>query len=186
MEQLYTFKQIKEKFGWYATAQRVSESITYAKNRGVTLEIAGKKGATLFRIIEDKVSNEEWQIYPNNPRYEVSKNGLVRTINKKLVGALTQQGYMVVTDQTQNPTKYYKVHRMVMETFNPIENSETYVVDHINGKKDDNRLENLRWLTQRQNTQARDENYAKLNINFQKLVEKYGYEKLNQIFEKLL
>lgn len=182
----YTFKQLKEKFNWEATDKGILEAIKYAKNRGIELKVAGKKGTTYFEIIEDKISNEEWKIYPNNPRYEVSKNGLVRTQNKKLVGAHQINGYMTVTDQTQKPTKYYKVHRMVMETFNPIENSELYVVDHINGIKNDNRLENLRWLTQRQNTNARDENYAKLNTNFQKLVEKYGYEKLNQIFEKLL
>jgi hypothetical protein len=73
-----------------------------------------------------------------------------------------------------------------METFNPIKNSENYVVDHINGIRADNRIENLRWLTQRQNMQARDENFAKLNQNYQKLIEKYGYDGLNQLFEAIL
>jgi hypothetical protein len=75
---------------------------------------------------------------------------------------------------------------MVMETFNPIENSDMYVVDHINGIRNDNRLENLRWLTQRQNMEEKNENFAKLNQNYQKLIKKYGYEGLNAIFEAIL
>jgi len=47
-------------------------------------------------------------------------------------------------------------HRLIMETFNPVENSKDYVVDHLNGIRDDNTLENLRWCYQKENTQARD------------------------------
>lgn len=75
---------------------------------------------------------------------------------------------------------------MVLETFNPIENSENFIADHINGIKTDNRIENLRWLTQRQNCQERDENFAKLNQNYQKMIDKFGYDGLNAIFEAIL
>lgn len=47
------------------------------------------------------------------------------------------------------------VHRLVMESFYPQENMDKLVVDHINGVRDDNRLENLRWtdfFTNNQNT----------------------------------
>ncbi len=45
--------------------------------------------------------------------------------------------------------KQYKrrAHRLVMETYNPIENMEQYIVHHINHVEDDNRLENLQWMT---------------------------------------
>ena len=184
----YTFNELKEKYKWDTTEGGISAQIRYARNRGVEIEFAFKEGKSYFHILSDK-SNiyDEWKIYPKNNRYEVSKNGFVRTSDThKLVGAETQQGYIVVTDTTQQSNKYYRINRMVLETFSPIPNDNLFVADHINGIKTDNRLENLRWLTQRQNIEARDENFAKLNQNYQKLIEKYGYEGLNNLFLAIL
>lgn len=179
----YTFNELKERFNWNTKEGKIKAQITYAKNRGVEIEPAFKEGKTYFKIISIfNDNNEEWKIYPLNIRYEVSTTGKVRLTNdKKLVGSVSSRGYVVVTDQTQNPTQYYRVHRMVMETFSPIENSEEFMVDHINGVKTDNRLENLRWVTARQNSFFRDENRVEINENLQKLITKRGYDWVNRL-----
>ena len=92
------------------------------------------------------------------------------------------KGYLIVGTAINNHTS---VHRMIAEAFlGEIPNG--YQVDHINRIKTDNRIENLRWLTQRQNCQERDENFAKLNQNYQKMIDKFGYDGLNAIFEAIL
>ncbi len=183
----YTFKEIQEKYGWDCKCGEIAKQITYAKNRGVNIEYAFKQGKSYFKILDNIDNIDDWKEYPNNPKYEVSKQGLVRNKdNKQLVGARNADGYLGVTDTTQTPAKYYRIHRMVMETFNPMDNSDMYIVDHINGKRNDNRLENLRWITQRHNMEEKDKNYAKLNENYQKLIQRYGYDGLNQLFESIL
>lgn len=43
------------------------------------------------------------------------------------------------------------VHRLVMENFNPITDMDKFDVDHLNGNKNDNRIENLQWVTKQEN-----------------------------------
>lgn len=183
----YTFNELKEKFGWETSEGSIESQIRYARNRGVEIEKAFKQGKTYFSLKENNCEQEEWKVYPKDNYFEVSKNGKVRTTkSKKIVGSISTNGYIVVSNQTVEPTQYYRVNRMVLETFQPIENSELYVADHKNGIKTDNSLNNLRWLTQRHNCEERDKNYAELNQNYQKLIEKYGYFGLNQLFKAIL
>ena len=62
------------------------------------------------------------------------------------------------------------MHRAVLETFNPIENEECYVVDHIDGIKTNNSLENLRWLTIEDNTATGAANRQKINYLVNELI----------------
>ena len=76
---------------------------------------------------------------------------IYRKINEKiLVAAIEKKGYVRVCLNKEGKHKVVRIHRLVAEAFLPnIENKAT--VDHINTIKTDNRVQNLRWATQKEN-----------------------------------
>ena len=84
--------------------------------------------------------------------YLISEDGRVYNLKTKryLKGHLENTGYISVNLNIDNKKKNYALHRLVAQTF--LENPDNLpIVNHKDGNKLNNNVENLEWVTQSQN-----------------------------------
>tara|TARA_R110000803_G_scaffold71150_1_gene134260 strand:- start:1601 stop:2059 length:459 start_codon:yes stop_codon:yes gene_type:complete len=117
----------------------------------------------------------------NQPNYLIYPDGKVfsKKRNKFLKIGYTQDGY----EQVKMDSLTHRVHRLIAIHYLPNDDGLDFV-DHINRKRDDNRLENLRWVSSSENGQNRT--YTMNNNSGHKYISRrndgYQYRKtLNKI-----
>ena len=94
------------------------------------------------------INIERWK-WNRKYRVFVSNRGRVKNIDGKLLKIkTTSTGYLAVRVETK---KAIFIHRLVMETWRPISNSEEMTVDHLDHNKRNNDIRNLEWVTEKEN-----------------------------------
>lgn len=79
-----------------------------------------------------------------------AKNGLALRKGKILKPSKTDKGYLRISLSIKSNKKNFLVHRLVAETF--IENLNNLPdVNHKDGNKENNRVNNLEWVTKQEN-----------------------------------
>lgn len=96
---------------------------------------------------------EIWKTIPGyEDYYEVSNLGRVRRIKTGYILKPSGKEYLEVCLSKHNKQRYFYIHRLVATAFLPNPENKPEV-NHINGKKGDNRVENLEWFTRQENIQ---------------------------------
>lgn len=97
-----------------------------------------------------------WKPVAGYEDYYVSSNGQIKSFKRYKEGKLLtpredRGGYLFVTLYKNSIGRNFKIHRLVLSTFSPIENMASLEVNHIDEDKKNNDITNLQWLTKQEN-----------------------------------
>lgn len=126
---------------------------------GATLSNSGKllnkiKFDITYKILYyTKMPKIKWKIINNYDNYSVSTDGDIKNnTTQRILKYYIRNGYKSITLSKNNAKKTFNIHNIVAEHFLEKPNNKNYVVNHINEDKLDNRINNLEYITYKENT----------------------------------
>lgn len=100
--------------------------------------------------------------------YYITDDGRIwsERTQKYLSAQYDKNGYVKVQMRsTDNKSHRYSVHRLVLENFKPVQGMDKLQVNHKDGNKLNNSLNNLEWTTCKENINHTIENNLRATIN---------------------
>ena len=128
---------------------------------------------------KENLPNEQWKPYKNTT-FMISNLGRIRNMktNNLLKGKITKDGYREWCLSINGKKKSYLAHRLIYETFIG-ELQEEYVINHKDGNKLNNCVDNLEQITYQENT-----NHAYYQIKSNPNIKQVGkYSLDNELLE---
>ncbi len=110
-------------------------------------------------MIQLDSQQEEWRVISECPHHSISNMGRIMriapgpntSVGRILIPRANRHGYLVIGLKYQNKTIWRTVQRLVLEAFLGKRPSLKHTGHHKNTNKEDNRLDNLEWITYSEN-----------------------------------
>lgn len=116
----------------------------------------------------------EWRTIEEFPIYEVSNTGVVRNkrTKKEKKPNISEKGYELIKIYVKTGTAYKRrIHRLVAQAFIPNPENKPEV-NHKDGNKRNNAVNNLEWVTQKENYEHAVDMGLHTSVKYVKLQER--------------
>lgn len=109
---------------------------------------------------------EIWKNIKDFPSYQISNMGNVKRIvsgqgavaGRILKPEILHDGYHRITLSDNGKKDRKRINRLVLEIFNPVNDMDNLESNHKDGNKNNNKLDNLEWMTNSENRKHAYEN----------------------------
>ena len=137
---IFNTKINKKKYNWLVHRLIAIKYIPNPNNYPIVNHIDGNK-------LNISIDNLEWCTYSHNTKEAIIIN---KQSGKQSKGCINNRGYRVFTCKYKSKHFNYTFHRLLAIKYIPNPNNYP-VVNHIDGNKLNNSLDNLEWCTQSHN-----------------------------------